>query len=196
VNDSLAWLPEAITMLKGIDAPVFVCEGNHDLIDDGEAFHNQMRAAGLRILLNEAHTEALRGFPVQVLGLPWAGPSNYRKRDETPLSTSVDSLLRLRDPAAFQILLAHHPHAWDYAGDVPLTLAGHTHGGQLMLNERMGVGPAMFRYWTGLYSRSLGRPAAAQATSSLVVSNGVGNWFPLRVEAPAEIVHVTLRRAS
>jgi predicted MPP superfamily phosphohydrolase len=30
--------------------------------------------------------------------------------------------------------------------------------------------------------------------SSLVVSNGVGNWFPLRVNAPAEIVHLTLRR--
>ena len=31
--------------------------------------------------------------------------------------------------------------------------------------------------------------------SSLVVSNGVGNWFPLRTAAPAEIVHITLRAA-
>jgi predicted MPP superfamily phosphohydrolase len=27
------------------------------------------------------------------------------------------------------------------------------------------------------------------------VSNGVGNWFPLRLNAPAEIIHLTLRRA-
>ena len=30
----------------------------------------------------------------------------------------------------------------------------------------------------------------------LIVSNGVGNWFPLRVNAPAEIVHLTLRCAG
>jgi len=27
----------------------------------------------------------------------------------------------------------------------------------------------------------------------MIVSNGVGNWFPLRINAPAEIVHITLR---
>jgi uncharacterized protein len=45
----------------------------------------------------------------------------------------------------------------------------------------------MFRYWSGLY-----RSGASQ----LVVSNGVGNWFPLRVNAPAEIIHITLRQAE
>ena len=69
---------------------------------------------------------------------------------------------------------------------VPLTLSGHTHGGQLMLNEQLGFGPAMFRYWSGLYQRG---------QSKLIVSNGVGNWYPLRVNAPAEIIHLTLRRA-
>jgi hypothetical protein len=44
----------------------------------------------------------------------------------------------------------------------------------------------MFRYWSGLYQR---------VNQSLVVSNGVGNWFPLRVQAPAEIIHITLRTA-
>ena len=55
-----------------------------------------------------------------------------------------------------------------------------------MLNEQVGFGPALFRYWSGLYERS---------ASKLIVSNGVGNWFPLRVNAPAEIVHLTLHRA-
>jgi len=54
-----------------------------------------------------------------------------------------------------------------------------------MLNEQCGFGPALFRYWSGLYSKG---------ASKLVVSNGVGNWFPLRVRAPAELVHLTLRR--
>ena len=31
--------------------------------------------------------------------------------------------------------------------------------------------------------------------NALVVNNGVGNWFPLRMNAPAEIVKLTLRTA-
>ena len=53
-----------------------------------------------------------------------------------------------------------------------------------MLDRSHGIGPAMFRYWSGLYQR--GR-------SQLVVSNGVGTWLPFRINAPAEIVHLTLR---
>ncbi|MEA3186994.1 MAG: hypothetical protein QOD99_824, partial [Chthoniobacter sp.] len=30
----------------------------------------------------------------------------------------------------------------------------------------------------------------------MIVSNGVGNWFPVRVHAPAEIVHITLRTCA
>jgi len=70
---------------------------------------------------------------------------------------------------------------------LPLTLSGHTHGGQWMLTEKTGIGPVMFRYWSGGYSR---------ASSQLVVLNGVGNVYPLRINAPAEIVHLTLHRAE
>jgi predicted MPP superfamily phosphohydrolase len=55
-----------------------------------------------------------------------------------------------------------------------------------MLSRNVGFGPLMYRYWSGLYARG---------NSQLLVSNGVGNWFPLRVRAPAEIVHITLRRS-
>jgi predicted MPP superfamily phosphohydrolase len=97
-------------------------------------------------------------------------------------------LVRKPDGGTFPILLTHHPHAFDVAADagIPLTLAGHTHGGQLMLSDHIGAGSMMFKYWSGLYRRG---------NSALVVSNGVGNWFPLRINAPAEIVHITLRRA-
>jgi predicted MPP superfamily phosphohydrolase len=69
---------------------------------------------------------------------------------------------------------------------LPLTLAGHTHGGQLMLTPELGAGSAMFRYWSGIYQKN---------SRTVVVSNGTGNWFPVRVNAPAEIIHLTLRRA-
>jgi predicted MPP superfamily phosphohydrolase len=51
----------------------------------------------------------------------------------------------------------------------------------------MGFGPVLFRYWTGLYEKGASR---------LVVSNGTGNWFPLRTSAPAEILHLTLQRGG
>ncbi|MBU0639220.1 MAG: hypothetical protein KKB50_10180 [Planctomycetes bacterium] len=95
-------------------------------------------------------------------------------------------LLPLCRSDAFTILLAHHPHAFDRAAEagIPLTLAGHTHGGQLMLGNDVGAGSVLFKYCSGPYRRG---------ASTLVVSNGVGNWFPLRVNAPAEILHLTLR---
>ncbi len=189
INDSIVWLPEAVRMFQEIDRPVYVCEGNHDLIDDPAAFYHQLKSArGINLLLDETETVSVRGQGVQLMGLRWAGRAR-KGRTDTPQPTvesSLAALLRQRDPSAFSILLAHHPHAWDAAGPIPLTLAGHTHGGQLMASENTGFGPLMFRYWSGLYTRE---------GAALAVSNGVGNWFPLRVGAPAEILHLTLRRA-
>ena len=98
---------------------------------------------------------------------------------------ALDQLLARGNPGAFNILLAHHPEAFDeaVAAGIPLTLAGHTHGGQLMFTPSFGFGPWLYRYWSGLYRKD---------ESQLVVSNGTGNWFPLRIGAPAEIIHLTL----
>jgi uncharacterized protein len=98
-------------------------------------------------------------------------------------------LLDQRDQGAFPILLAHHPHAFDTAAaaGIPLTLAGHTHGGQIHVSDQVGFGPWIFRYWSGQYRL---------ADSVCVVSNGTGNWFPVRVNAPAELIHLTLRREN
>ena len=103
------------------------------------------------------------------------------------MAASVQRVAALRRADAFPILLAHHPHAFDPAVEagLPLTLAGHSHGGQVMLTPGIGIGPLRFRYWAGEHERN---------GSHLVISNGLGSWFPLRVNAPAEILHITLRR--
>jgi predicted MPP superfamily phosphohydrolase len=195
INTSLGDLPEALSMLKQISARngLYVIEGNHDLIDDGREFERRVRGAGLNLLQNEQAQIQVAGVPVQLLGLRWGGGQRAASRTEEhgdrAIEASMRELLALREPAAFSMLLAHHPHAFDAAAaaGIPLTLAGHTHGGQLMLNERMGFGPVLFRYWTGLYEKGASR---------LVVSNGTGNWFPLRTSAPAEILHLTLQRGG
>lgn len=190
INYSLHDLPIALDVAKRLEGRygTFVCEGNHDLFEDPATFRQLTKEAGLRLLVNDAATISIRGAAVQVLGLRWAAaygdPKAMESRGDRAIAASMKELQSLRQPEAFPILLAHHPHAFDYAGDIPLTLSGHTHGGQIMLTENFGFGPAMFRYWSGLYQRP---------NCALVVSNGVGNWFPVRVQAPAEIVHITLR---
>lgn len=179
IDNSISDLPEAVKMLQAIEQPLFVIEGNHDLFDDPRGFERGLREGGIALLRNQATTLSIRGAAVQILGLVW-------NRTERQMAQDVNAIARLRDPLAFPILLAHHPHVFDRANELefPLTLAGHTHGGQFMVNQKIGAGPAMFRYWSGLYQRG---------KHALVVSNGAGNWFPLRVNSPAEIVHLTLR---
>lgn len=191
INGALHELPEGIDAVRRLDAQsgVYMIEGNHDLFQGREAFESRVKASGIPLLVNETEQLTVRGHPVQLLGQRWGGPRFRRRQgnDDATIAASFEELIALRDPEAFPILLAHHPHAFDpaAAAQIPLTLSGHTHGGQLMLNAETGFGPLMFRYWSGHYTKG---------DSHLIVSNGVGNWFPLRTRAPAEIIHLTLRR--
>jgi uncharacterized protein len=187
INDALADLDTGLELTRRMEARfgLAIIEGNHDLIENPREFETRVRASGIPFLLDESMIVDVRGFPVQLLGLRWTRV--YGEGRDAAIGEEVGKLLEQRVGEAFPILLAHHPHAFDAAAaaGTPLTLSGHTHGGQLMLNEQLGFGPALFRYWSGLYVRG---------ASKLIVSNGIGNWFPLRVNAPAEIVHLTLRR--
>jgi predicted MPP superfamily phosphohydrolase len=192
IDFSLKDLPDAIDVMKSFRASsgIYACEGNHDLFEDRAQFENAMRSAGVRLLLNESASPFIRGEPVGVIGLQWGLPNMGRGHEmETHLST-IRSLVR---PDRFNLLLAHHPHAFDGARDIgiDLTLAGHTHGGQLMLTEGFGPASVMFKYINGEYRR----PGLARRDAACFVTTGVGNWFPLRIAAPAEIAKITLRRA-
>jgi predicted MPP superfamily phosphohydrolase len=186
INDALADLDHGLDLVRAMRAGsgVYLIEGNHDLIENGPEFERRVKQSGIPFLLDESVVITIRGAPLQLLGLSW---TRARKNRDVAIAAAVRQLLHLRQAESFPILLAHHPHAFDSAAaaSVPLTLSGHTHGGQLMLNEQFGFGPALFRYWSGLYSKG---------ASKLIVSNGVGNWFPLRIRAPAELLHLTLLR--
>ena len=183
INNALADLSDALDAVCNMQSRhgAYLCVGNHDLIDDGAAFVRRVKAR-VPLLVNESRVVPIRGQLVQLLGLPW-------NHDEHRIASSVRQLGRQIVPGAFPILLAHHPHAFDAAAAVGigLTVSGHTHGGQLMLGGGVGFGPLLYRYWSGLYRKP------ADGGAALVVSHGVGNWFPLRIGAPAEIIDLTLR---
>ena len=195
INYELADLSEGIALLKAMEGRygLWMIEGNHDLFDSGWEFERRVKAAGLPLLLDESAVANVRGYPVQFFGLGWTGAAvGHDQQRDRVTALQMHKMMKQRQPDAFPIVLAHHPHAFDAAvkAGLPLTLSGHTHGGFWMWNSQQGAGPAVFRYWSGLYTR--GR-------SQLIVSNGIGNWVsmpPIRINAPAEIVHVTLRCAG
>ena len=189
INFALEDLPKGLALLREMKSRhgLFLCEGNHDLIEDEERFETAAKASGLGFLLHEAVTVKVKGAPVRIAGLRWdEGMAHGRGGAQLNPKETLADLLAGGEPGAFTILLAHHPDAFDAAAEagVPLTLAGHTHGGQLMLTPTIGFGSWLYRYWSGLYQKG---------ASQMVVSNGTGNWFPLRIGAPAEIILLTLR---
>lgn len=179
-------------------------EGNHDVVYNARRFEDEVKDAGLPLLLDEGRTFQIpgRATPVQFLGTTWGELKSgaelhrvgkergywFREYSAAAQDDSVRRVAALRQPGAFPILLAHHPHCFDAAAaaGLPLVLSGHTHGGQIMLTPSIGAGPLRFRYWAGLYQKP---------NSQMFISNGIGSWFPLRVNAPSEIVKITLKTA-
>lgn len=180
IDVSIDDLPLAVATFKRFRARqgAFIIEGNHDLIDDPAAFRKAMTDEGLRFLRGSSVMLKQRGTAIEFMGVPWS-------HSEEQIRQEVLSIAGKRDIGAFPILLAHHPHSFDAAAEVglPLTLSGHTHGGQIALNREINAGRMLFRYVSGIYQRG---------GSKLLVSNGIGNWFPLRIGAPAEIIEITL----
>jgi predicted MPP superfamily phosphohydrolase len=185
INSSMDEFRDAARSLLALRAPqgIFLCEGNHDVIPGPGLVRDACRAAGLPFLFNSTATVPVGDARLVLAGLPWMQENSYRGRPEL-----VAQLFPPREAGDYRILLGHHPHMWDIAPDVDLTLSGHTHGGQLMAGP-VGFGPLFFRYWSGLYQR----PGSEHR---LIVSNGGGDWFPCRIGAPAEVALIKLTRAA
>lgn len=198
VDVSNDMLPAAIGAFAQLEARrgLYICLGNHDWIDSRDELVDALDDMRWNLLLDRRMHVGIDGERITLMGLDWGNSDvtrwggGHRQRAERALA-GYD---RERDGPV--IALAHHPHAFDALCDhgVPLTLSGHTHGGQLMLvpqrsdgqgdaGRDIGVGGLMFRYLRGFYHRG---------GNSLFVNSGVGNWFPIRWNAPAEIVQIRL----
>jgi predicted MPP superfamily phosphohydrolase len=186
INSQMEEFPSALTAIHGMEAKhgLVLCEGNHDRIpgpDEGVSY--LVRACWdnrLDMLYNACRSVTVEGRTIHIAGLPWM------KRGFEGHPEIVDQLYPARKEGDVRILLAHHPHLFEIAEHTDLVLAGHTHGGQLMVGP-IGIGPVFFRYWSGPYRHG---------STSLVVSNGCGDWFPCRIGAPAEIGLLKLTKAA
>ncbi len=180
INDNMADFPAVLAAIQSLRSPcgTYVCEGNHDLIPGPGVVAAACVRNNVPWLSNSTVSIPVRGQRLLLGGVPWMG----RRFDADP--RAVSQLYPARQQGDVRILLAHHPHLFDSASSADLVLAGHTHGGQLMAGP-VGFGPLLFKYWSGLYRRD---------DTTLIVSNGAGDWFPCRVGAPAEIALLRLTR--
>ncbi len=173
-SDDAAPLFEQLALLR---APlgVFVVLGNHDHLDHPRRIIKGARDAGLTVLMDES-TRAGGRDGLLVAGIDWSKSI-----------TGCAQRLRRCGVARADLLLAHNPKAYVAAHErgVPLTLSGHTHGGQLARkgNRRHNLVFSQ-RLTAGLYRHD---------ETNLYVTTGVGAWFPLRVNCPPEIAVIEMQ---
>src|SRR5579872_4882235 len=102
--------------------------GNHDYYTGAARVAAAMRAAGLRMLVNEGCViRPGDGGGFALLGVDDLAASRYR--GDGPL---LDRALKDVPPEIPRVLLSHRPHTVDrWPGRAALQLSGHTHGGQI-----------------------------------------------------------------
>jgi predicted MPP superfamily phosphohydrolase len=153
--------------------------GNHDWWNDGSLVRAALEKNGIKVLDDEALRIATRGASFCLLGLA----------DEEVRKRSASQSLDLALPGMPLVVLVHEPDIFaELDGRAGLTLAGHTHGGQVKL-------PLVGRLIVP--SRYGQRYAAGQIVENgrhLFVTTGVGtSIWPVRFGVPPEIALLTLR---
>lgn len=163
-------------------APTLAVLGNHDWSEEGgRAIRAALEAIGIGVLDNEVVELDLPGGTLQVAGL---GCACSRRAD-------LPAVLARLDPGRPAVLLSHVPDAVAYVPDhVLLTVAGHTHGGQVRLP---GLGPLLTM---SALPRRFARGHHRIGRRHLLVTSGVGtSVLPIRLGVPPEYVIATLRAA-
>lgn len=169
VEAFLAPLLHAMALQSGQAVAAFAVWGNHDAKAGVPALRTVMGRLGVVVLENEA---------VKVGDLWIAGV-----RDPTRHEDELERALAGIPPGEPFILLAHNPNIFPRAAaaGVPLTLAGHTHGGQVRVGGLQRLSrTGRNKYGPGGWYR-LGERA-------LYVSRGLGTSFlPLRFGVRPEV---------
>jgi predicted MPP superfamily phosphohydrolase len=162
------------------DAGVLGCLGNHEVYTKTEDYVTaEGRRIGIAFLRREARQLRFGSATLNFAGV------DYQKFQSRYLVGAE----RLIASGAVNILLSHNPDVFPVAAaqGYDLTIAGHTHGGQVdveILHQHLNVARYFTPYVRGLYTNG---------KSSVYVSTGIGTiGVPIRLGAPAEVSLVRL----
>ena len=167
--------------------------GNHDYCEYGNnhsigalkrnrrMLYGYQESLGWHQLMNEHHVVSHGMASIAIIGVENPGQPPFTNR------SNLKKAMKGVDPDMFKILLSHDPHHWrrEVVGKkIQLTLAGHTHAGQLKIGKWTPARMA-FKEWGGAYR--IGE-------QMLYVSSGIGGSFPFRLGAWPELTVITLKR--
>ena len=183
---------ETLAQLHASDG-IYSIWGNHDYCEYGNnhsigalkrnrrMLYGYQEKLGWHQLMNEHHVVSHGMASIAVIGVENPGQPPFTNR------SNLKKAMKGVDPDMFKILLSHDPHHWrrEVVGKkIQLTLAGHTHAGQLKIGKWTPARMA-FKEWGGAYR--IGE-------QMLYVSSGIGGSFPFRLGAWPELTVVTLKR--
>lgn len=174
---------------------IFAILGNHDWWHDPEALERRagptqvalaLADAGIRVLENRAVLVETEATPLWLGGL--GDQVAFTTLNEGP-PWGVDDLpgllAQIPDDGVPAILMAHEPDVFvDVPKRVALTLAGHTHGGQVRL---FGWSP----FVPSDYGNRFAYGHVQEEARDLIVSGGLGtSRIPVRFGVPPEILFI------
>ncbi len=177
-------------------APTFAVLGNHDHLATDAATERivaALRNQGVVVLRNEHRTVPVRGGRGELIVVAVDDPS--QERDDLGAATAGLPPSRDRDRTA--ILLGHAPEIVDRAppGRFALTLAGHTHGGQLRFSPFKRRTPLELPMIAGGLDSPYPRGTHLVRGNPLFVNSGLGvSGVPFRFLAPPQVASFTLSR--
>jgi predicted MPP superfamily phosphohydrolase len=161
--------------------------GNHDYFTGHvDELAKEVDNCGINLLLDDKIAINKGGEKIYLLGADDTGTPDNAARH-------FDVILRGVERNIPKILVCHRPYFFRQAAErgIDVTLAGHTHGGQIVF-ARIGkevIAPTRLAspYVEGLYTRG---------TSKMYVSRGIGTvGIPIRINCPPEITKFTLVKA-
>jgi predicted MPP superfamily phosphohydrolase len=191
--DDVTQFESAMRVLQGSNTPytVIAILGNHEEMGDLPKILSVYdgHKARIKLLVNENIAIIRGGATLHIVGVdfpmnPKHGPMLTRAERKAAMSARADAAFAGLVKGEAILALAHDPAFFPFAAEhgAQLTLASHTHGGQLRLFGHPLT--PIYPYLQGLFRRG---------DSFLDVSAGVGHWLPIRFGVPREIVIVTLR---
>ena len=195
VNNQASEVEPYLDTLGQLHAPdgIYSIWGNHDYCEYGNnhsigalkrnrrMLYGYQESLGWHQLMNEHHVVSHGKASIAVIGVENPGQPPFTNR------SNLKKAMKGLNPDMFKILLSHDPHHWrkEVVGKkIQLTLAGHTHAGQLKIGKWTPARMA-FKEWGGAYR--IGE-------QMLYVSSGIGGSFPFRLGAWPELTVITLKR--
>ncbi|MCS7170406.1 MAG: metallophosphoesterase [Candidatus Kapabacteria bacterium] len=190
-----------VEAFSGLKAPmgVFAVTGNHDYFSGQvERVCSEIERAGISLLRNAAVEVGRDGATITLAGIDdfyARALPDYIEHGQDPDGVLSQWERQIQRSPSPRLVLCHRPYYFEHLALLGAegVIAGHTHGGQIVLAEvgRWALAPAAIvspylagTYWSSIRSRTW-----------MYVTRGIGTvGIPVRWNAPPEITHIRLVR--